>query len=72
MPYENWEALVNLKTDLDKNLLLPISEELKPLTKYFETFLYVSLVSFHLKWNKTRSLSLETECTSYLTSCQTT
>ena len=49
MPYGNWEALVNLKTDLDKNPLLPISEELKPLTKYFETFLYVSLVSFHLK-----------------------
>ena len=30
-------------------LTLPTSEELQPLTKHFETFLSVSLVSFHLK-----------------------
>ena len=53
MPYvqkkENREVLGNLKIDLDKNLLLPNSEEVQPLTKYFGTFLHVSLVSFHLK-----------------------
>ena len=36
--YENREVLANLKTDLDKNLLLPTSEEIYPLTKYFGTF----------------------------------
>ena len=66
------EILENLKTDSDKNLPLPTSEEIQPLTKYFGTFLSVILVSFHLKWNRTRSLSLQTECTSYLKSCQTT
>ena len=70
--YENTEVLANLKTDSNKNLPLPISEEIQPLTKYFGTFLSVILVSFHLKWNRTRSLSLQTECTSYLKSCQTT
>ena len=70
--YENSEVLAKLKTDSDKNLSLPISEEIQPLTKYFGSFLSVILVSFHLKWNRTRSLSLQTECTSYLKSCQTT
>ena len=65
-PYENREVLANLKTDSDKNLSLAVSEEMQPLTKYFETFLSVILVSFHLKWNRARSLALQTECTSYL------
>ena len=47
--YENTEVLANLKTDSNKNLPLPISEEIQPLTKYFGTFLSVILVSFHLK-----------------------
>ena len=38
MSYENGEVLANLKTDSDKNLPLSISEEIQPLTKYFETF----------------------------------
>ena len=69
--YENSEVLAKLKTDSDKNLSLPISEEIQPLTKYFGNFLSVILVSFHLKWNRTRSLPLQTECASYLKSCQT-
>ena len=36
--YENREILANLKTDSDKSLLLPISEEIQSLTKYFELF----------------------------------
>ena len=64
------EILENLKTDSDKNLPLPTSEEIQPLTKYFGTFLSVILASFHPKWNRTRSLLLQTECTSYLKSCQ--
>ena len=36
--YENTEVLANLKTDSNKNLPLPISEEIQPLTKYFELF----------------------------------
>ena len=82
MSYENRDVLAKLKSDLNKNLarnhffnislLLPTSEELQPLIKYFENFLSVSLVSFHLKGNNTQSLSLQTECTSYLTSGQTT
>ena len=47
--YENTEVLANLKTDSNKNLPLPISEVIQPLTKYFGTFLSVILVSFHLK-----------------------
>ena len=47
--YENREVLANLKTDSDKTLTLPISEEIQPVTKYFETLLSVILVSFHLK-----------------------
>ena len=35
------EILENLKTDSDKNLPLPTSEEIQPLTKYFGTFLSV-------------------------------
>ena len=27
---------------------------------------------FNIKWNRARSLLLQIECTSYLTSCQTT
>ena len=47
--YENSEVLAKLKTDSDKNLSLPISEEIQPLKKYFGNFLSVILVSFHLK-----------------------
>ena len=47
--YENTEVLANLKTDSNKNLPLPISEEIQPLTKYFGTFLSVILASFHPK-----------------------
>ena len=36
--YENREVLANLKTDSDKNLPLPVSEEIQPLTKYFGIF----------------------------------
>ena len=43
------EVLANLKTDSDKNLSLPISEEIQPLKKYFGTFLSIFLVSFNLK-----------------------
>ena len=42
--YENKEVLANLKTEPDKNLRLPISEEIQPLTKYFGTFLSVIVV----------------------------
>ena len=70
--YENREVLANLRTDSDKNLPLPISQEKQPLTKYFGNFWSVILVFFHLKWNRTKSLSLQTECTSYLKSCQMT
>ena len=47
--YENREVLANLKTDSDKNLPLPVSEEIQPLTKYFGAFLSVALVPFHLR-----------------------
>ena len=47
--YKNTEVLANFKTGSNKNLPLPISEEIQPLTKYFGTFLSVILVSFHLK-----------------------
>ena len=40
--------------------------------KYNLSQITVVLVSFHLKWNRTISLSLQTDCTSYLKSCQTT
>ena len=70
--YENTEILVNLKTDSNKDLPVPISEKIQTLTKYFGTFSSVILVSFHLNWKRTRSLSLQTECTRYLKSCQTT
>ena len=36
--YENREVLANLKIDSDKNLPLPVSEKMQPLTKYFGTF----------------------------------
>ena len=42
--YENTEVLANLKTDWNKNLPLPISEEIQPFTKYFGTFLSVILL----------------------------
>ena len=42
--YENREVLANLKTESDKNLRLPISEEIQALIKYFGTFLSVILV----------------------------
>ena len=38
------EVLANLKTESDKNLRLPISEEIQALIKYFGTFLSVILV----------------------------
>ena len=44
--YENMEAFENLKTDSNKNLPLPISQEIQPLTKYFGTFLSLILVFF--------------------------
>ena len=47
--YENTEVLVNLKTDSNKDLPVPISEKIQTLTKYFGTFSSVILVSFHLK-----------------------
>ena len=40
--------------------------------KTFETFQGFSMVSVHRKRNGARLLSPEIECTSYLTSCQTT
>ena len=43
--YENKEVLANLKTEPDKNLRLPISEEIQPLTKYFGTF-FISYCSY--------------------------
>ena len=46
---EDMEVLANLKTDSNKNLPLPVSEEIQPLTKYCGTFLSAILVSFHLK-----------------------
>ena len=49
MSYENTEVLANLKTDSNKNLPLPILEDIQPLTKYSGIFLSVILVSFHVK-----------------------
>ena len=51
--YENTEVLGNLKTDLSKNLALPISDEARPLTKYFGTFFicYSSFFSPQVKQN---------------------
>ena len=59
MLYENRDVLVNSKTDLNQNLsrnhffninvTLSTSKELQPLIKYFDNFLSISLISFHLK-----------------------
>ena len=80
--YENKEVLANLKTNSKNNVacshffnigLNTINfRRITTPHKILWDFLSVSLVSFHLKGNITRLLSLQTECTSYLTSCQTT
>ena len=44
--YKNSEFLAKLKTDSDRNLSLPISEEIQPLTKYFFKF-FICYSSFH-------------------------
>ena len=59
MLYENRDVLANSKTDLNQNLSrnhffninvrLSTSKELQPLIKYFDNFLSISLISFHLK-----------------------
>ena len=51
--YKNREVLSNLKTDSGKNLQLPISEEMQPLTKYFGTFTSseTELDHYHYKLN---------------------
>ena len=73
-----WETKIDLNKDLARSHLFKVSFNTTKFrrtttpTKYFETFLSISLVSFHLKSNRTRSLSLQTECTSYLTSYQRT
>ena len=41
-------------------------------TKHLETFSLFSTICLHHKWNGTRLLSPENECTSYLTSCRAT
>ena len=70
--YEYTEVLATLKTDWNKKLPLSVSEEIQPLTKFFGTFLSIIPILFHLKWNRTRWLSLQTECMSYLKSGQAT
>ena len=42
------------------------------LDKTFVDFYTFQTISLHHKWNETRSLSPEIECTSYLMRCQTT
>ena len=67
--YENTEVKTYLRI---KTYHYQFQKKYNPSQNTLELFLSVILVSFHLKWNRTRSLSLQSEYTSYLKSCEMT